>query len=129
MTKVFPDTLQVVLQERKALLTLCSGEKCFLMQFEIIRPILEAAQKKTKPRKIDQYDVFCALLYLLKSGCQWRMLPSDFPQWKLVHYYFTVWSWKKNKNASSVLEEVLKKIGWSRTYEKWEKMQNEYGYR
>jgi len=98
-------------------------------QFEIIRPILEAAQKKTKPRKIDQYDVFCALLYLLKSGCQWRMLPSDFPQWKLVHYYFTVWSWKKNKNASSVLEEVLKKIGWSRTYEKWEKMQNEYGYR
>jgi len=72
-------------------------------QFEIIRPILESAQKKTKPRKIDQYDVFCGLLYLLKSGCQWRMLPSDFPQWKLVHYYFTVWSSKKGKNTPSEL--------------------------
>ena len=97
-------------------------------QFEIIRPILESAQKKTKPRKIDQYDVFCALLYLLKSGCQWRMLPSDFPQWKLVHYYFTVWSGKKNKNTSSLLEEVLKKIGQRRTLEKWQKIQNKYGY-
>lgn len=98
-------------------------------QFEVIRPILESAQKKTKPRKVDQYDIFCALLYLLKSGCQWRMLPSDFPNWKLVHYYFTVWSRNKNKNTSSTLEEVLKKIGQRRTFEKWEKMQNEHGYR
>lgn len=98
-------------------------------QFDMIKPIIESAQKKTKPRKVDQYDVFCALLYLLKSGCQWRMLPSDFPQWKLVHYYFTVWSRKKNKNTPSVLEEVLKKIGQLRTFEKWEKMQYEYGYR
>ena len=98
-------------------------------QFEIIRPILESAQKKTKPRKIDQYDVFCGLLYLLKSGCQWRMLPSDFPQWKLVHYYFTVWSSKKGKNTPSTLEEVLKKIGQRRTLEKWQNLQNEYGYR
>lgn len=98
-------------------------------QFEIISPILDSAQKRTKPRKVDQYDVFCALLYLLKSGCQWRMLPSDFPNWKLVYYYFTVWSWKKNKNTPSVLEEVLKKIGRKRTFEEWEKMQHEYGYR
>jgi len=97
-------------------------------QFEAVRPILESAQKKTKPRKIDQYDVFCALLYLLKSGCQWRMLPSDFPKWKLVHYYFTVWSRKKNKNTSSVLEEVLKKIGRRRTFERWKAMQRELGY-
>ena len=98
-------------------------------QFKSIQPILESAQKKTKPRKIDQYDVFCALLYLLKSGCQWRMLPSDFPHWKLVHYYFTVWSYKKNNNTLSILEEVLKKIGQGRTFEKWENIQHEYGYR
>lgn len=98
-------------------------------QFEKIGLLLESARKRTKPRKVEQYDVFCALLYLLKSGCQWRMLPSDFPNWKLVHYYFTVWSGKKNKNTLSVLEEVLKKIGQLRTFEKWQKMQNEYGYR
>ena len=98
-------------------------------QFEKIRPLIASARKKTKPRTIDQYDVFCALLYLLKSGCQWRMLPSDFPQWKLVHYYFTVWSSRKDKNAPSVLEEVLKKIGHRRTFEKWQELQNEFLHR
>src|SRR3989338_3821590 len=98
-------------------------------QFKKIQPFLESARKRTKPRKIDQYDIFCALLYLLKSGCQWRMLPSDFPQWKLVHYYFTVWSSRKDKNAPSVLEEVLKKIGHRRTFEKWQELQNEFLHR
>ncbi|MGQ5525588.1 transposase, partial [Chitinimonas sp. PSY-7] len=46
-------------------------------QFEAIRPLLENARKKTSPRRVDLYDVFCAVLYLLKSGCQWRMLPSE----------------------------------------------------
>jgi len=30
---------------------------------------------------VDLYDVLCAILYVLKSGCQWRMLPRDFPNW------------------------------------------------
>jgi len=98
-------------------------------QFEKIRPMIESARKKTKPRTIDLYDVFCALLYLLKSGCQWRMLPSDFPQWKLVYYYFTVWSRKANRNTPSILEEVFKKNGHRRTFEKWQELQNEFGYR
>ncbi len=77
-------------------------------QFEIIRPDLENAKKKTKPRKIDLYDVFCAILYVLKGGIQWRMLPSDFPKWELVYYYFQVWS--KEEDGTSLLDKVLKKI-------------------
>ena len=77
-------------------------------QFEIIRKDLENAKKRTRPRKVDLYDVFCAILYLLKGGIQWRMLPSDFPNWKLVYYYFTVWS-NKNENGVSILDSVLKK--------------------
>ncbi|MDP3009440.1 MAG: IS5/IS1182 family transposase, partial [Methylococcales bacterium] len=37
-------------------------------QFEQIRELLESARKKTRPRQVDLYDVFCAVLYLLKSG-------------------------------------------------------------
>ena len=47
-------------------------------QFEIIRQDLENAKKK-RPRKYDLYDIFCAVLYVIKGGIQWRMLPSDFP--------------------------------------------------
>ena len=37
-------------------------------QFEIIRKDLENAKKRTRPRKVDLYDVFCAILYLLKGN-------------------------------------------------------------
>lgn len=29
----------------------------------------------------------------MKSGCQWRMLPTNFPKWKLVYYYYSKWSY------------------------------------
>ena len=51
-------------------------------QFARILPTLESARRRTKPRTVDLYDVFCGVLYLLKSGCQWRMLPADFPNWR-----------------------------------------------
>ena len=83
-------------------------------QFEIIRPILESARKKTKPRTLDLYDIFCAILYVMKSGCQWRLLPKDFPKWQISYKYFRIWKNKKeNKdsdcNKESILEKVLKK--------------------
>lgn len=95
-------------------------------QFETILPILESVRKKTKPRTIDLYDIFCGLLYVLKSGCQWRMLPSDYPKWRTVHSYFQKWSEKKN--GSSCLEQILKKISRERTYQKWKKSLNDHGY-
>ncbi|MCA9364687.1 MAG: IS5 family transposase [Candidatus Moranbacteria bacterium] len=79
-------------------------------QFETIRPFLEEVKKKTKPRKHDLYDIFCAILYILKSCFQWNMLSSDYPSYKTVHYYFQIWGKKKNKKTSSVLEAVLKKM-------------------
>ena len=79
-------------------------------EFEIIRSELEAAKKKTKPRQKDLYDIFCAILYIIKGGIQWRMLPSDFPSWKIVYYYFSIWS-KENGDGISPLDRVLKKIG------------------
>lgn len=49
-------------------------------KFELIRSLLESARKITRPRTVQLYEVFCAVLYLLRSGCQWRALPSDFPK-------------------------------------------------
>ncbi|MEL6723363.1 MAG: IS5 family transposase, partial [Pseudomonadota bacterium] len=78
-------------------------------QFESIRELLEQARKKTKPRMVDLYDVFCAVLYVLKSGCQWRMLPCDFPKWQLVYKYFRQWQARPSEDAPSLLEQALKK--------------------
>ena len=50
-------------------------------------------------------------LYLLKSGCQWRMLPADFPDWRTCYKYFRQWSERPDPAKYSILEQVLKKIG------------------
>ena len=63
-------------------------------QFEVIRPQLDNFKKTTKPRTLDVYDVFCAVVYVLKSCCQWRMLPSDYPKWGTVYSYFRQWNHK-----------------------------------
>lgn len=79
-------------------------------QIEWIREELEQAKRRTRPRKYDLYDIFCAVLYVLRGGIQWRMLPSDFPKWQLVYYYFSVWS-KADEKGVSLLDRLLKKIG------------------
>jgi transposase len=65
-------------------------------QFEKIRGMLEGAKNRTCPRRIDLYEIFCAILYLLKNGCVWRGLPGDFPSPGTVRYYFDQW----NKNRA-----------------------------
>ncbi|CCJ49547.1 IS1408b transposase [Bordetella parapertussis Bpp5] len=80
-------------------------------QFEQISPLLEQARRKTKPRTVDLYEVWCAVLYLLRTGCQWRALPSDFPKWRTVHSYFAQWS-EPDDAGVSLLERALKKSGW-----------------
>ncbi len=80
-------------------------------QFEQIESLLSSTRKKTKPRTVDLYEVFCGVLYLLKSGCQWRMLPGEFPKWRTVHSYFARWS-ELDQDGISVLERALKKSGW-----------------
>lgn len=84
-------------------------------QFEKIREILESARKKTHPRSIELYEIFNAILFVLKTGCQWSALPHDFPKYKTAHSYFMKWSKEKRinrKKQPSILEQVLKKICW-----------------
>ena len=49
-------------------------------QYIQVAHLLESHKKKTRPRTCDLYDIFCAIIYVVRSGCQWRMLPSDYPK-------------------------------------------------
>ena len=46
---------------------------------------------KERKRKISLRSVWNALMYVVKTGCQWRMLPKNFPKWQLVYYYYRKW--------------------------------------
>ena len=49
-------------------------------------------QSMTLPRKHGLFDILNAILYITKTGCQWDMLPNDYPPWKAVYHHFRSWS-------------------------------------
>lgn len=58
-------------------------------QWQFIEKVLSAQERK---RKHELKAIWNALFYLVRTGCQWRMLPNDYPKWELVYYYFRKWS-------------------------------------
>jgi putative transposase len=52
-------------------------------QWQVITKICPDNRK----RKHNMKEIFNAIFYLLKTGCQWRMLPTDFAPWNTVYYY------------------------------------------
>jgi putative transposase len=57
-------------------------------QWEVIQLYLPVQRK----RKYSLRAIVNATLYILKTGCQWRMLPVNFPPYQLVYYYFRSWT-------------------------------------
>jgi putative transposase len=55
-----------------------------------IEPHLPAPTGHGRPRTHSLREILNAIFYLLKSGCQWRLLPHDFPRWPTV-YHFRKW--------------------------------------
>jgi len=78
-------------------------------QYELVREELEYRRVDTKPRDIDLYSVLCAILYLIKGGIQWSMIPSDFPGRGIVRYYYDKWS-RPREDGTTTLDRVLKKL-------------------
>lgn len=58
-------------------------------QWQFIKKTLDFDKRK---RKYDLKLIWNAIIYLVKTVCQWRMLPKDFPKWELVYYYYNKWS-------------------------------------
>lgn len=76
-------------------------------QFDLVRPLLEGARRKTRPRKHDLYDVLCAILHRTDAGIPWRALPAEFPAWRTVHEYNAQWSMAPRGGGTPVLAQVL----------------------
>ncbi len=61
-------------------------------QWELVKPHVHAG--RGRPPSVDRREVVNAILYLLRTGCQWRMLPKGLPYWSTVHSCF--WRWTRN---------------------------------
>ena len=61
-------------------------------QWAVLEPHLQRPTGPGRPPTLDLREVLNALLYQARTGCQWRLLPHDFPDWTAVRYYFDVWT-------------------------------------
>ncbi len=72
--------------------------------WELIAPLLPGARPGGRPRTTDIRAVLNAIFYLLRTGCQWRLLPREFPVWGTVYHYFRSW---KNAGVWTCLQKAI----------------------
>lgn len=76
-------------------------------EWRILRPFVVRSSGPGHPQVLDLRDIVNAIFYLHRTGCQWRMIPRDFPAWSSVHYHFRKWSrdgtWRRINEALFVL--------------------------
>lgn len=59
-----------------------------------------------RPIKHEKREILNAIFYVLRTGCQWRYLPQEFPPWKTVYTYFKRW---KDQNLFEKINHHLRK--------------------
>src|SRR5919108_2206121 len=57
-------------------------------QWALIAPLIPPAEPGGRARGVDMHEIVNGILYVLRSGCSWRILPHDFPPWGTVHYSY-----------------------------------------
>src|SRR5262245_14529844 len=86
-------------------------------QFARLAPLLPKAKPGGRPRTVNLHDVVDAILYVNRTGCQWRQLPRDYPPWSTAYDYFRKWRaagvWQRVNDA--LREQVRRKAGRKRT--------------
>src|SRR5215204_469225 len=60
-------------------------------EWKYIEPHLPVPKDHGRPRIHSLREILDAIFYVLRSGCQWRLLPHDFPRWPTVYHYFRTW--------------------------------------
>lgn len=57
-------------------------------QWDCIKDLIPSAKPGGHPRTLDMRAIINAIVYLTVTGCQWRMLPREYPAWQSVYTYF-----------------------------------------
>jgi transposase len=73
-------------------------------EWAVMAPLMPPHRMTGRPRTTQLRDVFDAILYIATTGCQWRMLPNDFPPLSTVRGYFYAW------RDDGLLDEMNRKL-------------------
>ena len=75
----------------------------------MLAPLVPASKPGGRPAQHERRELVNAILYVLRAGGAWRLLPHDFPPWQTVYHYFRVWrldgTWER---INAVLRERVR---------------------
>ena len=77
-------------------------------QWNRIEPLIPPEKEGGRPRTTDMREVFNAIMYILRAGCQWDLLPNDFPPKSTVFDYFS--AWEKDGVLDDMVNQLRKKV-------------------
>jgi putative transposase len=60
-------------------------------QWNRLKALLPPAKPGGRPRSVDLHEVLNGILYIVRGGCPWRMMPHDLPPWSTCYDYFRKW--------------------------------------
>jgi putative transposase len=60
-------------------------------EWALLAPLIPAPKPGGRPAVHDRRELVDAMLYWLRAGCAWRLLPHDFPPWQTVYHYWRAW--------------------------------------
>lgn len=75
-------------------------------QWERVRPFVE--KNCGRPAQIERRRIVNAILYILRTGCQWRLLPREFPSWSTVHSCY--WRWRRDGTLEKLHEALRQEV-------------------
>jgi len=82
-------------------------------QWAILEPDVPPPRPGGRPPKHTRRELVDAMLYVLRGGIAWRLLPHEFPPWQTVYHYFRIWrddgSWERINAA--LRERVRARVG------------------
>jgi putative transposase len=60
-------------------------------QLDMILPLLPFSPPIGTDRSVDMRKIINGILYVVRTGCQWRMLPKEYEHWNTTYGYFRTW--------------------------------------
>jgi transposase len=62
-------------------------------EWALVEPLIPPAKRGGNRRHVVVREVINGLMYILRTGCQWRAIPKDLPPRSTLYDYFDQWSW------------------------------------
>src|SRR5439155_11557732 len=67
------------------------GTDCTDAEWRVIAPLIPVATPGGRPEQYPKREIVNAIRYVVRTGCSWRLLPHDFPPYRIVSHYLRTW--------------------------------------